>query len=314
MKGNFDHIVQALNDEAIRIIGVEPEELTILRNGRLENRAGSHGQYFTTFDFVNGMVRDLACYTLFPMLRMVRAEAVSTDAVRVMFAELSPCYTGFLGYAGFGKLAAWSAALTAEIGTASGEQIRAAVEALNRYVNRLEAWSHHYFPWNAGREMRYAGDVVLPEASRHGIESAAAALTLIRLTWASLGISVRVSLAVDKNVQLCQEVLAALPFEVPQEHAMVSGSSIFAWTPLLSTAPTPHKEVIKDAPLGRVRYSQASGQKITLQYGATSEDLQAPVLGQVVVEDLHLLPALGKAVWESNFSNKNLIMMKAERI
>ncbi|MEK9724092.1 MAG: hypothetical protein VW405_11515 [Rhodospirillaceae bacterium] len=125
--------------------------------------------------------------------------------------------------------------------------------------------------------------------------------------------SVRAWLAVDGNPELCDDLLAALPFRVLQDHPMVTGESIFAWTPLVSTAPIRLREEIRFAPLGRLRFSQRTGQKLIVQYGETKETIMAPVLGSVVEADVGALPALGRAVWASTYETKAPIWLTVER-
>ena len=133
------------------------------------------------------------------------------------------------------------------------------------------------------------------------------------MTWEPLGISARAWLAVEQNPELCQDLLAALPFTILQQHPMVTGESLFAWTPLASTAPVRVLEEIRFAPIGRLRFSQRTGQKIIVQYGATKETIFAPVLGGIVKEDIPKLPGLGRAVWQANYKSKDLIWLKVER-
>jgi hypothetical protein len=135
----------------------------------------------------------------------------------------------------------------------------------------------------------------------------------LRLTWQPLGISVVMELATFRNAELCADILAAAPFTITQEHAVVTGKSIYAWTPVMSTAPVHWREVIREAPLGRIRFSQNTGQKVILQYGPTTEDLLAPVLGQVLPEDLGKLGPLGEATWHANYTTKDIIWLTVER-
>lgn len=89
---------------------------------------------------------------------------------------------------------------------------------------------------------------------------------------------------------------------------------MYAWAPLVSVAPTPVTERICDAPPGRLRFSQATGNKLIVQYGPTTETLRGPVLGKVADEHIDRLPKVGQAVWESTFRTKDLIWITAERL
>jgi hypothetical protein len=136
---------------------------------------------------------------------------------------------------------------------------------------------------------------------------------LVDITWEPLDISVVAELADEENPELCAEFSSYLPFTVLQDHPVVSGASVYAWTPLVSTAPIRYVEPIRKAPVGRLRYSQLTGNKFTVQYGQGLEPLSQPVLGHVKPEFIDVLPKVGKAVWESTFWTKELIWVTVKR-
>lgn len=76
------------------------------------------------------------------------------------------------------------------------------------------------------------------------------------------------------------------------------------WLPYLSVAPTPTKEAIVDAPIGRIRLSQATGSKLSIQYGRGLEPAQQAVLGQVDAEHIDVLRRIGREVWDNLFWRK----------
>ena len=97
-----------------------------------------------------------------------------------------------------------------------------------------------------------------------------------------------------------------------QDHAVVSGRSMYAWAPLVSVAPAPVTERICDAPAGRLRFSKATGMKLVVQYGPTTEPLTVPVLGTVGAGDLDILAKVGRAVWDSTYMTKEPIWLTVE--
>jgi len=300
-----------IDAEVARVTSIEPEELYRLRTGTLDNQAGSYGQFFSTMDIAVGMLRDYASYTLYPMVRLARADDVPVDQVRRTLLEFETVYSNYLGYSGLETLARFATALRAMAPDADKADLAVAIAALARYANRLTAWSHHYFPWALGHQFKYPNptEAVGWEPIDEPPPSLDGPGPFIRLRWDPLGVEVRAQLAGAKNPDLCAELLAALPFTVLQDHAVVTGKSMFAWTPLMSTAPIHAREEIRRAPIGRLRYSQGTGQKLVLQHGPTSETILAPVLGRVVAEDLHLVAAVGEAVWASTFEDKSLIWL-----
>ena len=84
---------------------------------------------------------------------------------------------------------------------------------------------------------------------------------------------------------------------------------MYAWTPLVSTAAIRVRERICDAPVGRLRFSQSTGQKLIVQYGPTTEDLAQPVLGEIAGADADKLPEVGRRVWSSTYETKELIWL-----
>lgn len=133
---------------------------------------------------------------------------------------------------------------------------------------------------------------------------------LIDIKWPELDISVVAELADEDNPEMCEEFWRDLPFKVMQAHPVVSGESLYAWTPTISTAPVRLRERIIDCPVGRLRYSQATGNKFSIQYGKGLEPLAQPVLGIVLPEYHRLLPIVGKAIWTNLFYAKDKIFVE----
>ncbi|MGW4795437.1 cucumopine synthase-related protein [Nonomuraea sp. NPDC004297] len=290
----------------------EPPEIHALRTGTLAHQPGSYGQYFTTWDFANAILRDYSM-NVYQTLALAASGDLSVNGVLAVLRRLDPIYSEYLGDSGFTTLTRSARELRqSEYG--ERDALIAALTVLTRYVNRLTAWSHHYFPWDQGERYRY--DEAPPEAAAPaGADPHASASTRrvpLRLSWQPLGIEVRAELFADLNEELCQDFLSALPFTVLQDHAVVTGQSMYAWTPLVTLAAAPVVERICDAPVGRLRYSQATGNKLVLQYGHTTETLSVPVLGQVHPDDTATLDDVGRAVWKSTFHTKEHIWLTAE--
>lgn len=308
-------VLAMIDAETAAIMDREPEETKKLREGRLDDKAGAYGQYFGTWDIAAGMLRDCSMYTLYPLVRLARQKRSDLN-IAVMVDEMLPPYTNYLGYSGFPTLERLGDAMRPLLRGASPGDVDALLSAYLRYANRLYCWVYHYFPWGLGEHYRYAEGE--DAASAHDqaaaiVDGFAPSDTFIKLTWEPLGVSVRAWLAVDQNPELCRDLLDALPFKVLQEHPMVTGESLFAWTPLTTTAPVHVTEEIRFAPIGRLRFSQRTGQKLVVQYGATKETIRAPVLGGVVAEDQAKLAAVGRAVWDATYATKDLIWLTVEK-
>jgi len=133
---------------------------------------------------------------------------------------------------------------------------------------------------------------------------------LINIRWPELDVQVVAELADERNPELCEEFWRHLPFAVLQAHPVVSGESLYAWAPMVSTAPVVWRERIDRCPPGCLRYSQQTGNKFSIQYGQGREPLAQPVLGQVLPEYLHRLPTVGRAIWDNLFWRKELVFVE----
>jgi hypothetical protein len=132
----------------------------------------------------------------------------------------------------------------------------------------------------------------------------------ISISWPQLDITVGASLASEENPDLCDEFSRHLPFEIVQSHPVVSGSSVTMWLPYFSKAPTPLRESIVDAPLGRIRLSQATGSKLSIQYGTGLEPAQQAVLGRIDDEHVAVLPTVGREAWDNLFWRKQELTVR----
>jgi hypothetical protein len=135
----------------------------------------------------------------------------------------------------------------------------------------------------------------------------------ILFTWPDLGITARATLADDKNPDLCREVWDSLPLEGLQNHAVVTGGSMYTWVPMLSFAPIQVTQRIDQGRPGDLRYSKNTGQKIAIQYGECNEDIYSPVLGGIDPEDVPKIQQVGRAAWEALFFTKRPIRVRITR-
>jgi hypothetical protein len=131
--------------------------------------------------------------------------------------------------------------------------------------------------------------------------------------WPDLEVKVPFQLEDAKNPELCDEFWDNLPFEAVQEHGMVTGKIIYTWVPIVSTAPVHFAQLHTESPIGRVSYSQGTGNKVIIKYGECSEDCPAPVLGYVP-EDYHeRLNFIGRSIWRNYFGPKKIIKVVFEK-
>lgn len=309
-------VVARIREATAAIMDNEPTEIKNLRTGNLDNQAGSYGQYFGTWEIAAGMLRDYSMYTLYPLVKVIENENVGLKEFKFILDTIDQPYSNYLRYSGFPLMGELAAALREHLLSATDRaEAIDAVRAMTAYTNKLAAWSFHYFPWGLGKHFTYDGEVPAPESIAD--ESRRVHIKdgrKIRLTWEPVGISVEAVLATNENPEMCEDVIKALPFKILQDHAVVSGQSIYAWMPTLSTAPVHVLERQCDAPIGRIRFSQGTGQKFIVQYGEVTEDIATPVLGEVLPQYAEQLAELGRQVWDSTFETKEPIWLTVELI
>jgi hypothetical protein len=151
MPKDWRQLKKEIEEETRRIWLEEPEELRKLRLGIIDNEAGSYGQYFTTWDFANGMIRDYSMYTLYPILKLAQDERFTLEHLKAMFRVFDPPYSVYLGYSGFRTLEKFAAEFIQTFESIkSKEDFIEIFKSFIRYANKLAAWSFHYFPWGIG--------------------------------------------------------------------------------------------------------------------------------------------------------------------
>src|ERR1700758_1681466 len=95
---SLSELTEALNARTAALMTKEPEEIHRFRSGTLENKAGSYGQYFGTWDIAHGMVRDYSMYTMYPMLQLAENSKLDHEQLRAVFEAFDPPYSNYLRY------------------------------------------------------------------------------------------------------------------------------------------------------------------------------------------------------------------------
>jgi hypothetical protein len=154
-------------EETKRIWLKEPDELKIQRMGLLINHAGSYDQYFGTWDFANGMMRDLSMYTMYPMLRLFVSGNFTLDQMKQMYTEILPVYTEYLRYSGYPTLCSYCREFRKiMVDIETEEEFLDVYKALLRYCNKLAAWVYHYAPWESMVSFKQKNEEWIKEAER----------------------------------------------------------------------------------------------------------------------------------------------------
>lgn len=167
MAARWQELKQRIEKETERIWLTEPDEMKIQRMGLLKNKAGSYGQYFGTWDFANGMMRDLSMYTMYPMLRLMTGGKFSLEQMKEMYKTIVPVYTEYLRYSGYPTLSAFCREFRQcmdEIETEA--DFIALYKSMLMYCNKLAAWVYHYAPWEMAVSFRQKDEAWVKEAQR----------------------------------------------------------------------------------------------------------------------------------------------------
>lgn len=135
----------------------------------------------------------------------------------------------------------------------------------------------------------------------------------MKIEWPELKTSIEAILEDSRNPELCDEIWKELPFECIQEHGVVTGKIIYCWTPVVSMAPVRVAQKHTDAPVGRVSYSQGTGNKVIIKYGECTEDIGAPVLAKIDKKDIEKLKKIGKEIWYHVYCSKEIYRVRFSR-
>jgi len=164
VKAIVEELIAHLERESEAIWREEPDELRLMRQGLLPNEAGSYGQYWSTWDFANGMIRDFSMYTMYPIYRLALEDGITLDALRRMVLVIHPPYSEYLRYSGCITLSNLDRELMSALEhMTSKDEFITAYRLLTLYANKLAAWSYHYFPWELG--------VLFPQKTASGLKS-----------------------------------------------------------------------------------------------------------------------------------------------
>lgn len=167
MAKDWELLKEEMEAETKRIWLDEPDEMKIQRMGLLKNKAGSYGQYFGTWEFANGMMRDLSMYTMYPMFRLMKTESFSLEQMKAMYCGIVPVYTEYLRYSGYPTLSRYCKRFREcmeSIGTK--EDFLTVYKTFLMYCNKLAAWVYHYAPWEMAVAFRQKDEAWVLEAKR----------------------------------------------------------------------------------------------------------------------------------------------------
>ena len=151
----WQQLMEDIRKEVSTMQENEPKELYNIRNDNAGNDAGSYGQFWTSLDFTNGMIRDFSMYTMYPILKLARMPEFDLTQLKAMCEVFHIPYTEYLGYSGLYNLRSYARRFREcfdEFETK--EEFMEIYSQFLLYTNKLAAWSFHYFPWEIGFEWK----------------------------------------------------------------------------------------------------------------------------------------------------------------
>lgn len=167
MRKELVELKEMMDAETKKIWAEEPDELKKIRMGYIENQAGSYGQYWTTWDFAKGMMRDYSMYTIYPMLKCALSPEFNLEQCKKMFLIFDPPYSEYLGYSGYRTLEKLAKRFKESLNLLeTKEDFIEIITAFLKYANKYEAWCYHYFPWEIGLAFKQKTKEEIAELAR----------------------------------------------------------------------------------------------------------------------------------------------------
>jgi Cucumopine synthase C-terminal helical bundle domain len=148
----------------------EPRDLRRLCSGIVDSGAGSKGQYFALLVFAHGELRNLAFHGLMNVLRLLDAESIDLEPLKVVITTLMRSRVGYLDFVGLHELASlWRDYLGVVQDTGDRDELRRATELMSEFGLRMHWWLEAMFPWDVGvsklRVDRSAAEWLMKESS-----------------------------------------------------------------------------------------------------------------------------------------------------
>ena len=155
MSKTWKELQKEIADYTQEIWLVEPKELADIHQGKLENRAGSYGQYFSTIDHANGMIRDFA-NNMYKILVSFMNPVFTLEACKVLVANVHPSYIDYMRYSNYLHWWQYDQEFIGMLDTfETKEDFIEFYKTYLMFVNKLTAWSYHSFPHQLGAFFRY---------------------------------------------------------------------------------------------------------------------------------------------------------------
>lgn len=156
--GELNKLLYEILEETQKIWTKPPQEIVDLHSGKIRSGAGSYNQYFSTMVFANGEIRHLGYNALGGLVKTSQNPKIKLKQLKEMTKNFTFTPAEFLGYCGLNKI--WNfvdRTLNIVDTIKTKKEYYNLVSTLATYVNRINGWSLHYFPWKHGEEYKQKG-------------------------------------------------------------------------------------------------------------------------------------------------------------
>lgn len=148
MGKNWKQVKESIEREIEKVWIEEPDEIKKLRFGIVPTKAGTYGQYFTTLIWGSAEVRCLGYISLYNLIRASEGEAFTLEQCKKLARLFIPTTSNFLGYCALPTVGRLADDLLESLETLqTKDNYRELMMAFWTYVNRMQMWVHHIFPW-----------------------------------------------------------------------------------------------------------------------------------------------------------------------
>jgi hypothetical protein len=139
-------VIDAEND---RIVDEAPDEVRRVVQFRIvDSGAGTGGNIMGTWFYALTDERYVVA-SLYQIILSANDPEFTLDQLKTMASVMLPKVTEFVGYCGFHKLWEFMEAMLKSMDQIdSREEFLDLLNSLFVYASHINAWIHHYFPWN----------------------------------------------------------------------------------------------------------------------------------------------------------------------
>jgi len=154
MNRDIKGLITEIDRETAGCYNNEPLELSKMKHGIIDSRAGSYGQYFSTMVFTLIYTLAIAEISIYDLLKLSSEDDISLDVLKkITTVKFSSGFqpTEFLGYCALTKTHDFMQRILSMLEHVEDKgEYRKLVGAYASYITVLHWRLHIIFPWNLG--------------------------------------------------------------------------------------------------------------------------------------------------------------------